>query len=297
MFNIYVGYRRNMAITNIRQQVVQDFRDKVILEPKLGRKLRVLDKQIVTQFRQDMLKGELTRAEIFQPELEEILASHYEVVADKFEGRIADDASDDVALTIDEQANLTAAIGAFIVARAATQSKIISNNTQKDMGVAAQVVIGETPDQIERSVAASALLSRRLRVREGAIASLETQAMAEAVKLAEFDVFAKKDPLSLQPPSEQMFKEWVTVGDERVRAAHAAADAQVRRVEELFKVGGQQLRFPGDTSFGATAGNVINCRCSAVYDIAAVFAIRRRAGVAPITEIVPSEALVTSLGG
>jgi len=286
-----------MAIVNIRQQVMQDFRDKVILEPKLGRKLRALDRQIVTQFRIDMLKGETTRAVIFQPELQEILAGHYEVVVDVFEGRIADRAPDNVALTADEEANLTAALGAFIVARAATQSKVISSTTQTDMGVAAQIVIGETPDQVERSVAASAILSRRLQAREGAIASLETQAVAEATKLAEFDVFAKKDPLSLQRPSEQMFKEWVTVGDERVRPAHAAADAQVVPVESLFNVGGQQLRFPGDTSFGATAGNVINCRCSAVYDVGAVFAQRRRVGVAPVTETEPTAALVTSLGG
>lgn len=286
-----------MAITNIRQQVMRDFRDKVSLEFKLRSKLQRLNNRVVGQFRKDMLRGVTTRADIFQPELQGVLANHYEIVEKEFKGRISEIAPDDILLNNEEESKLSVAIGAFIVARSLNQSRVISNTTQGDMDAAAKVVIDETPDQVERSVVASAILSRRLQAREGSIASLETQAMAEATKAAEFDVFAKKDPLTLQRPAEVINKEWVTVGDERVRSAHVAADAQVRKMEELFLVGGQQLRFPGDTSFGATAENVINCRCSAVYDTAAVFAMRRRAGVAPVAETEPSDQLITSLGG
>jgi len=286
-----------MAISNIRSQVMQEFRDKLLLESQFSPKLRKLDNEIVKQFRSDMLRGNITRPEIFQPEMQELLADHYEAVADKFEGRIVDQAPSDEGLTAAEKALLAAALLLFINSRSAVQSKFILSTTRKDMGTIARTVNEEFPDQVERAVAGSAILAQRLRAREAAIVSLETQAMAEAVKVAEFDVLAGKGPLSLQRPPKTTFKEWVTVGDERVRPAHVGADGQVRRIDELFRVGGQQLRFPGDTSFGASAGNVINCRCSAVFDTEKVFAIRRDAGVDPTIVASPPDSLVTFLGG
>ena len=285
-----------MAITNIRQQVIQDFRDKLILEPKLGKKLRALNRDIVTKFRLDTLRGEMTRADIFQPELQEILAEHYDIVAAKFEGRIADDMPEETALTDEEKATLAAAMLAFMSARAIRQSRIITDNTQGDMRAATQIVNEETPDQIERAVSAAAILAVRLRKRETGIASLETQAMAEATKGAEFDVLAGKTPFSLERPSEPVNKEWVTVGDERVRQAHVIADAQVKPIDQPFSVKGQMLRWPGDSALGATIDNLINCRCSSVYDTGAVFAMRVRPGRPTVVETVPSEQLLVSLG-
>jgi hypothetical protein len=34
------------------------------------------------------------------------------------------------------------------------------------------------------------------------------------------------------------------------------------KFEETFSVQGQQMRHPADSSLGASAGNVVNCRCS-----------------------------------
>jgi hypothetical protein len=53
-----------------------------------------------------------------------------------------------------------------------------------------------------------------------------------------------------------------------VRPEHAAADGQEQLAINPFLVGGEQLNRPGDTSLGASAGNVINCRCSADYFVA-----------------------------
>lgn len=60
-------------------------------------------------------------------------------------------------------------------------------------------------------------------------------------------------------------KEWRTRGDDKVRPAHRAADLQVVTAASPFEVGGERLMEPSDTSLGASAGNTINCRCSAVY--------------------------------
>ncbi len=60
-------------------------------------------------------------------------------------------------------------------------------------------------------------------------------------------------------------KEWITTIDGRERPWHADANGQTRPLEEPFMVNGELLDHPGDTSHGAGAGNVIQCRCTAGY--------------------------------
>lgn len=59
-----------------------------------------------------------------------------------------------------------------------------------------------------------------------------------------------------------MGKEWMCSCDERSRAAHIAADGQIVPVDEPFIVDGEKLMHPGDGSLGASASNVIGCRCT-----------------------------------
>lgn len=67
------------------------------------------------------------------------------------------------------------------------------------------------------------------------------------------------------------FKEWVSTLDIRNRGAnpksafdHLIPDGQVVANDQAFEVSGERLQFPGDGSLGASAGNVISCRCSSV---------------------------------
>lgn len=57
-------------------------------------------------------------------------------------------------------------------------------------------------------------------------------------------------------------KEWITAIDGRERRAHRNADGQIVDMDKLFTVMAEKLRWPGDTSQGASAENVINCRCA-----------------------------------
>ena len=63
-------------------------------------------------------------------------------------------------------------------------------------------------------------------------------------------------------------KEWISAQDNRTRRIprddfdHVDADGQVVDIDEPFVVTGEELMFPGDTSRGASAGNVIQCRCA-----------------------------------
>ena len=52
---------------------------------------------------------------------------------------------------------------------------------------------------------------------------------------------------------------WDATGDSRTRFDHMEAHGQEVGLDEPFIVGGEQMMHPGD--FGASPGNVINCRC------------------------------------
>lgn len=58
-----------------------------------------------------------------------------------------------------------------------------------------------------------------------------------------------------------VWKKWVATDDERTRDAHRDMDGVEVPYDEPFVVDGEEMMYPGDTSLGASAGNVINCRC------------------------------------
>lgn len=53
-------------------------------------------------------------------------------------------------------------------------------------------------------------------------------------------------------------KRWLSMRDKRVRDGHEKADGQLADELGYFKVGGEELRYPGG---GSNGGNNINCRC------------------------------------
>lgn len=58
----------------------------------------------------------------------------------------------------------------------------------------------------------------------------------------------------------KLLKGWLTRGDNRVRPTHRAAGrAKPIPVNQLFVVGGDRLRYPGDPK--GSAEEVVNCRC------------------------------------
>lgn len=92
--------------------------------------------------------------------------------------------------------------------------------------------------------------------RAATVARTETHAAAtfgsiESVREAERELDIK------------MNKEWLATKDDRTRPEHLAADGQQVGMDEKFTVGGEMMDRPGDT--GASAGNVVACRCAIVY--------------------------------
>ena len=69
-------------------------------------------------------------------------------------------------------------------------------------------------------------------------------------------------------PAQQMMKQWVSGNDGRTRSIpkdaydHVIMNGKEEKYEDDFKVQGELMAFPGDSSKGARAGNIVNCRCS-----------------------------------
>lgn len=60
-------------------------------------------------------------------------------------------------------------------------------------------------------------------------------------------------------------KQWITEKDDKVRITHIEVDDSIVDINEPFVVGDSLLMFPKDTSLGASAEEVVNCRCSIKY--------------------------------
>ena len=60
-------------------------------------------------------------------------------------------------------------------------------------------------------------------------------------------------------------KKWIDVEDKRERKTHLEVGGTILPIDEPFSVGDSLLQFPKDTSLGASADEVVNCRCSIQY--------------------------------
>lgn len=221
-----------------------------------------------------------------------ILRRHYDRVEGVFGHRVSDQLPADVAASPEERIATAIALALLWDTRAPAQAAVIGGNSQTDAERAVADANaesarlradGEEVTLRDEAVIAGVIFSRRLWARTTGIVALETQVPAEASKLQETMILTgtpgrADEPLPQPPPAQHM---WITVGDDLVRTSpgrgHLGADTQVVLIGSPFVVGGQRLMYPGDSSLGATIDNTINCRCSAVADVAAVATLRRAA--------------------
>ena len=95
-------------------------------------------------------------------------------------------------------------------------------------------------------------------------------------------------------------KTWLTVGDNRVRAAHSAAEGQTVPVDQPFSVGGASLMYPGDPT--GPLRLVARCRCRLSYtDVPAQITAAARPDVSQLAMVAvyptPDEAEAISTAG
>ena len=142
----------------------------------------------------------------------------------------------------------------------ATKSRLISETSMSAIraALAAGIAEGESIPQLAQRV--GDVYDAGSEYRATMIARTETVAASNLGNRAG----AKATGLDLT-------KEWLSSPGPRTRDTHAAAGSEYSLnpigIDDPFVVGGAQLMFPGDSSMGAPASEVVNCRCTEVYNV------------------------------
>jgi len=266
---------------------------KIRLEQPVIRDFRRLFKQMGKDLEAFFsVTNRVPDAEEYADDVKAILRPHYRKVTDAFGGilmefletapddepviealtTIAVESDRDIeAVLSDIQAQVTMQTRAFIreSVDAETEKITVTNQTQLNRAVSEAIATlsegngaASTDKVAEEANSEFVSLSSP---RSETIAATTTQEAAEGVKSIEQNVLS--ETLVGAGFTQVSTKAWVTVGDDRVRDSHSAANGQTQLINQPFVVMGQLLRFPGDSALGATAANVINCRCSSLLII------------------------------
>ena len=282
------------------QLAASQFAQKVKLERKFKTELNVYFAQIAKDFKVLYPRtGSIPNTDIYLDDLKGILSRNYRRVSRAFQGslisflkknqknlkepvisnlsviaqargialsQLVDSIEESVLLQVNE----------FINTSVDKDSRFINNTNIKELQKVLDVAIndltgpGKIVSRKKVALEASKNFSVRARSRASTISLTGVQKVSELTKNSEFGNFisVRNSERDLVPPMDEE-PIWVTMGDKKVRRgrfSHVEADSQ-RRQNGVFTVGGELLRFPGDTSLGASIGNVANCRCAAIPTI------------------------------
>lgn len=132
----------------------------------------------------------------------------------------------------------------------------ILDTTKKQLAseINAGIEAGESIPDIAKRVEAYGL-EQIIPSRSRTIARTETVSASNAASIEA----AKSTELPLE-------KEWIETADDRTRDSHKGVEAVP--LDDPFVLGsGDEVEFPGDSSLGADAGEIVNCRCTQAYRV------------------------------
>jgi hypothetical protein len=172
--------------------------------------------------------------------------------------------------------NINTALSVYIPTEAEKSARIIDDTTVKNISDSFSESRAELEESNkEQTVAAISALAgikmiQKFYGRVEGIAMTETQKMAETTKYTEAAAISTDGQSNVSPSgflsaNPSVDKKWFATLDQKTRAAHVSASGQTVSINEPFVVGGEMLKYPGDSSLGASASNVINCRCDSLY--------------------------------
>lgn len=214
-----------------------------------------------------------------------MLREHYDKVARDFDHDLTDAMPDDLKPKAEELAQILDTLDRAFEVRATSVAAMVMENAQASAVKAVQraTSLVEQSDDLNPSdipTLASNMFLTVQRARAASLACTETQWAAERAKGVEVQVLVGQEDGELKFDT-QAFKTWRSQGDSRVRTAargkfdHLAPDGQKVPTDQAFQVSGELLRWPGDPGLGASGGNLIGCRCSAIFDVESVVDLRR----------------------
>tara|TARA_R110000772_G_C13310322_1_gene440413 strand:- start:19062 stop:19967 length:906 start_codon:yes stop_codon:yes gene_type:complete len=261
--------------------------DKIKLEQAPASAFRRLFKQMGRDLESlYSVAGRVPSANDYEDDIKAILIPHYQKVTNQFAGTVSnfvnesssseplvealetiatESDQDFAAVVLEIQARVNIQVREFITdsINAQVQQITATNQIQLNKAVADSIASASEqavmPSNAEIAKQANQAFVKASKARADTIATVTTQAAAEGAKSIEIGVL--NETLAVVGFTQAATKTWVTVGDDKVRVAHSVANGQNRPIDEPFSVMGQLLKHPGDSSLGATAANIINCRC------------------------------------
>lgn len=271
----------------INEQAKDEEARKIRLEEQFKPSIKSLFTRMIQAFQALYIStGQIVDFNNFDDEWRAALKSQYRRVGREFSSNARKSEyirdllikQDDDELTIEEIAALAAAYLAFSQGRATSQTSFIIETSNTNARESVQESIREfrednpfrepTNEEIARS--ASKKLRKKFTGRVSTIANMQTQSPAEEAKRLEALALSKRPLLPFQPITDipkPVTKQWADVNLPDVRASHAEANGQRVDIDDVFIVQGQMLKYPGDSSLGATIDNTANCRCSSIMQI------------------------------
>ena len=266
-----------------KQIAEQDEKLKIKLETVFTKELTSLFNRINKENSQYILaNGNHENAFRFKSDFESVLKKHYVRVQESFSGRVENSLSEeDQELSDKEQVLFNNSLTRWRDLKASDNAFLISETNNKNFNSSLQkakdlLIAQEEPiNNYNLAVGSATFFRRYYKPRAKNIAITETQKSAETTKIMEASVLSGLPPekvlglgsITLRTLTKKV---WRTVGDSKVRSAHAFANGQRKILTDPFVVGGELLQAPGDTSLGATAWNIVGCRCSSTYEIVRV---------------------------
>lgn len=261
-----------------------DLREKRDLERVLLSSLRGLFRRIAKEIRQALRAGN-PPPDVFSLTFDNVelrLNQHYKRVVKQFGTRLSDAMPIDLRPGPVEALFIEVEILGILAERATRQADFMAH-TAKNTSISAHrkgrlsVMDNDALGDIDLPQIVATLFINRQLVHAAAAAQTETQMASESAKGIEAMRLAGVGTAAIKRLGVSLdvlaFKVWRSQGDSRVRPAdgtgpfdHLEADGQRIRFDEPFEVSGELLMWPGDISLGASIGNIIRCRCSAIYD-------------------------------
>lgn len=287
-----------------REKVItaeKEYRKKITLERKMQIELKELFTSMSLDFAALYAQtGTILDATLYADDIRGIVSRQYRRTAKAFSGQlikflriasrtekekvtrdltlIAQSRGQTLLQLIDEIDNKTRGeINVYIANRTSFDVSKIIKTTQERLNGAVATAKASLLDELERAPSIreiAAVSSKNFKQlsfnRIGVISSTTTQGGAEGAKDIERDNFNDIrngfDAREAGVEPAEARETWISQGDSLVRTApfsHRSADFQEKE-NGVYIVGGEALKFPGDRSLGASAGNTINCRCSSV---------------------------------
>lgn len=278
------------AIKAASETAAQEFAKKIRLENTFKRELRPVFQNILRDFQTNIRAfGRAPDADQYKPSFNALMQGQFSRVQRSFRDDVVNNNGGKaffMMLTKQNEEQVQALIDLSLLEwrneHSEEQADLITGTNERQMQEAIELARQDLQDREESitpvalAAAAGVILRRRFAIRTNTIAQTATQEAAESTKLITAQANSGNRPFNMdggfEVPSEEdmaVTKEWDTVGDDRVRPTHVAVNGTTIPDDAIFNVGASSMYFPGDTSLYAQAKEIVNCRCSSLYQFKA----------------------------